>query len=318
MLPPVRTAGKRRVVGFDTASPSSVLHDSPASSDDSRRRSEGRESPLSSALKRELSMPALNAALPALPKLKLGLGRKAMPRSKSHGNLLSSQPTEVPEAAPKQRSATSSPHAASSGGSEPVRIPFELNRRRTVSVDFTSQPGVAAAAAEEEQCQDDDIASTPVISAASSLLGHHLGGALAGATTTPGTATAAASSASGSPLFGGAGGVAFGSGCGLGPRAQSASRDLFVAQADAVMAHAQVQTLQTALRKEQDEVVRLREQLQWMTVERDRLLSELSQGDSAPVFDIEAGPGLPARPPKRGSRSGRLAPAPALSALRLR
>jgi hypothetical protein len=124
-----------------------------------------------------------------------------------------------------------------------------LNRRRTVSVDFTSQPGVAAAAAEEEQCQDDDIASTPVISAASSLLGHHLGGALAGATTTPGTATAAASSASGSPLFGGAGGVAFGSGCGLGPRAQSASRDLFVAQADAVMAHAQVQTLQTALRK---------------------------------------------------------------------
>jgi hypothetical protein len=71
-------------------------------------------------------MPSLNAALPALPKLKLGLGRKAMPRSKSHGNLLSSQPTEVPSgAAPKQRSATSSPHAASSGGSEPVRIPFE-------------------------------------------------------------------------------------------------------------------------------------------------------------------------------------------------
>lgn len=65
-------------------------------------------------------------------------------------------------------------------------------------------------------------------------------------------------------------------------------------------------------------MVRLREQLQWMTVERDRLLSELSQGDSAPVFDMEAGPGLPARPPKRGSRSGRVAPAPALSALRLR
>jgi hypothetical protein len=82
------------------------------------------ESPLS-ALKRELSMPQLNRALPTLPKLKLGLGRgKGIGRSKSQGNLLATRPAEVPEP-PKQRSATSSPHAASSGGSEPVRIPFE-------------------------------------------------------------------------------------------------------------------------------------------------------------------------------------------------
>lgn len=124
-LAPVKThggQGKRRVVGFQPdTSPSSVLRDSPASSDSSRQREE-LSSPLS-ALKRELSTPQLHPA--PLPKLRLGLGRKAMPRSKSHGNLLGTQPTEVPAPITKNRSATSSPHAASSGGSEPVRIPFE-------------------------------------------------------------------------------------------------------------------------------------------------------------------------------------------------
>lgn len=126
-LPPVITTGRRRVVGFNTSdSPSSVLRPATPGSatDGSRQRAEG-ESPLS-ALKRELSSPTLNAAaVPALPRLKLGGSSRArMTRSKSHGNLQASQPAAVP-GAPKQRSAASSPHAASSGGSEPVRIPFE-------------------------------------------------------------------------------------------------------------------------------------------------------------------------------------------------
>lgn len=58
--------------------------------------------------------------MPSLPKLKLGLKGKGMgQRSKSAANLQSA--LQVPAAA-KPRSATSSPHAASSAGSEPVRI----------------------------------------------------------------------------------------------------------------------------------------------------------------------------------------------------
>lgn len=108
---------KKRVVGFaqpsQEESPSSVLRDSPPSAE-SRRAA---ESPLSSALRRELSAPAL-------PKLKLlarGGKKAALGRSKSHGNLLNTQPAEVPQ--PARSEDEPSPHA-SSGGSEPVRIPF--------------------------------------------------------------------------------------------------------------------------------------------------------------------------------------------------
>ena len=121
-FPPLRTptGGKRRVVGFDT-SPSSVLRsDSPAGSTGGARHDTPVESPLATALKRERSLPQL----PQLPKLRLGQkGGRGMPRSKSHGNLATQSAATAVPAAP--RSATSSPHAASSGGSEPVRIPLE-------------------------------------------------------------------------------------------------------------------------------------------------------------------------------------------------
>ena len=84
---------------------------------------------------------------------------------------------------------------------------------------------------------DDEMASTPVISAASSLIGHHLADR---APSGPGAGPGPGSSAAGSPLSGGGGAMM---------RSQSAAKDLFVAQADAVMAHAQVQSLQSALRK---------------------------------------------------------------------
>ena len=142
MLPPVpapvRTSSeggaklRSRVVGFDTSPSSGVGRrqqtpdDSPASTSGARQHhaaaQEPVESPLAAALKRERSMPQL-------PKLKLGLATKTgrgMPRSKSHGNLQRpSQPAAVPAPPKPARSATNSPHAASSGGSEPVRIPFE-------------------------------------------------------------------------------------------------------------------------------------------------------------------------------------------------
>lgn len=116
------TGGLVRCVGFaptaDT-SPSSVLRaqqhegDSPAST-----RGEPVESPLAAALKRAQS----ERSLPALPKLKLGKP-KGLPRSKSQGNLQRPAAVDVPPLAPQTRSATSSPsHAASSAGSEPVRI----------------------------------------------------------------------------------------------------------------------------------------------------------------------------------------------------
>ena len=118
---PIRTnSGLVRCVGFAPAdtSPSSVLRqqhdgDSPASA-----RGEPVESPLAAALKRAQS----ERNLPALPKLKLGKP-KGLPRSKSQGNLQRPAAVDVPPPAPQTRSATSSPsHAASSAGSEPVRI----------------------------------------------------------------------------------------------------------------------------------------------------------------------------------------------------
>ena len=116
---PLAGAGPVRSVGFAPAdtSPSSVLrqHDggSPASA-----RGEPVESPLATALKRVQS----ERTLPALPKLKLGNKPKGMPRSKSQGNLRQPAAVEVPPPATQTRSATSSPHASSSAGSEPVRI----------------------------------------------------------------------------------------------------------------------------------------------------------------------------------------------------
>lgn len=121
----------RRQVGFQPAqdSPSSVLRAGGEGGDATSPASTGRpeqaaplESPLAAALRRERSAPQL----PQLPKLKLGIkgGKGAgMLRSKSHGNLRqASAATAVPVGT---KSATSSPHAASSGGSEPVRIPFQ-------------------------------------------------------------------------------------------------------------------------------------------------------------------------------------------------
>lgn len=130
--PPVRTsdASAKRVVGFappaaDT-SPSSVLRQSPrAAETPTSVRGEPVESPLAAAFRRERSVPSL----PALPKLKLGKGKGGglgMPRSKSSSTLGrpaggAADAVEVPPG-PQTRSATSSPHAASSAGSEPVRI----------------------------------------------------------------------------------------------------------------------------------------------------------------------------------------------------
>lgn len=123
--PPVQTkpSSRRRTVGFEPSdtSPSSVLGarrgegDSPSSA-----RAEVLESPsaLAAALRRDRSLPTLN-----LPKLKLGVaGKKALPRSKSQGQLWSA--AAVPKAA-ETKSATSSPQAASSAGSEPLSRPFK-------------------------------------------------------------------------------------------------------------------------------------------------------------------------------------------------
>ena len=77
------------------------------------------ESPLGAALRASLRHAQSERNLPVLPKLKLGKP-KGMPRSKSQGNLRPA--VEVPAAGTQTRSATSSPHAASSAGSEPVRI----------------------------------------------------------------------------------------------------------------------------------------------------------------------------------------------------
>lgn len=302
-LPPLRCGPfnqpKQRTVGFQTtdSSPSSVLRGQPADAE-SPASTSGRhggesavQSPLAVALRRERSVPLL----PQLPKLKLGLKGKAaagMQRSKSHGNLR--QASVAAPVPPAPKSATSSPHAASSGGSEPVRIPFELSRRphrRTQSVDLVAHPerGSAAAAADgaADSGSPDAELSCSVISAASSLLGHHLCAGLAGL---PG----AGSSARGSP-----------SGASGGPtRSQSAARDLYLAHADAVTAHAQVHSLQGALRREQDEVLRLREQLQLMTAERDRLLSDLQQGGGDAVFDLEGGLSLRRSTPGAKAGSG--------------
>lgn len=122
----IRTgSGPLRCVGFAPppaeTSPSSVLRDSPSSA----RDGETIESPLGAALRQctQTSSALRHAAsernLPVLPKLKLGKP-KGMPRSKSQGNLRPA--VEVPAAGTQTRSATSSPHAASSAGSEPVRI----------------------------------------------------------------------------------------------------------------------------------------------------------------------------------------------------
>lgn len=134
--PPVKTSSpSRRQVGFlpshDT-SPSSVLRHGPADSPQAgaQAAAAGRqgatpdlgpqESPsaLAAALRREKS-------LPSLPKLRLGLkggGSKGLgQRSKSFGNLQ----TAAVEAPPAPKSATNSPQAASSSGSEPLSRPFK-------------------------------------------------------------------------------------------------------------------------------------------------------------------------------------------------
>lgn len=128
--PPVKTASsRRRTVGFEPSevSPSSVLAarrgvdgDSPSSA--RAAAAEVLESPsaLAAALRRDRSLPTLN-----LPKLKLGLGgKKALPRSKSQGQLWSAAAAAPPKAA-ETKSATSSPQAASSAGSEPLSRPFK-------------------------------------------------------------------------------------------------------------------------------------------------------------------------------------------------
>jgi hypothetical protein len=220
------------------------------------------ESPLAQLFrekKASLSHTVSAQNLPVLPKLKLGKP-KGLPRSKSQGNLRQPAAVEVPPT--QTRSATSSPHAASSAGSEPVRIDISQRRRRTQSVDWEHagpHPGDDA----------QQLVSTPVISAASSLLGHHLNAGLASA--------AASGSLNASPTQAAL----------QLARTHSVSRELYEAQADAVMAHATVQSLQSALRKEQDEVQRLREQLELMTAERDRLLAELQQGGDASFFVLD-------------------------------
>ena len=139
--PPLKLRPASRQVGFAPAadtSPSSVLQarrggeDSPAGTPaaaarpppDTSPRGAAIESPsaLAAALRREKSLPSLN-----LPKLKLGLrSGRGMPKSKSSSNLRSAA-AAVPEAeaVTASRSATSSPHAPSSAGSEPLSRPFK-------------------------------------------------------------------------------------------------------------------------------------------------------------------------------------------------
>lgn len=165
--------------------------------------------------------------------------------------------------------------------------------RRAHSVDFAEPAGGDGndAADAGGECR----LSNSVISAASSLLGHHLGAALA-----VGSGSAAGGSVRGSARSSPTAASAAAS------RTHSAARDLYLAHADAVTAHAQVQSLQGALRREQEEVLRLREQLQLMTAERDRLLAELQLGTSqsgAAVFDLMEGQCLhPAHPSQQGQR----------------
>ena len=91
----------------------------------------------------------------------------------------------------------------------------------------------AAAAEAAAEAEAEEVASTPVISAASSLLGQHLAGCPSGSASAAGSPASSISGAAAAALM----------------RSQLSAKDLFVAQADAVMAHAQVQSLQTALRK---------------------------------------------------------------------
>ena len=116
-------------------------------------------------------------------------------------------------------------------------------RRRNGSVDATRQgtlteaaqaEAVQAAAAEAAaEAEAEEVASTPIISAASSLLGQHLAGGPSGSASAAGSPASSVSGAAAAAMM----------------RSQLSAKDLFVAQADAVMAHAQVQSLQTALRK---------------------------------------------------------------------
>lgn len=145
MPPPLRLKPASRQVGFaapaaDETSPSSVLQQrrggeegsptahTPAATagqrpaaDCSPRAAIESPSALAAALRRDKSLPSL-----ALPKLKLGLRTsKGMPKSKSSSNLRSAA-AAVPEGeAVGSRSATSSPVAPSSAGSEPLSRPFK-------------------------------------------------------------------------------------------------------------------------------------------------------------------------------------------------
>lgn len=124
---PVRTGqAPKRTVGFVQAdtSPSSVLrggNESPASATGRPADDLASPSALAAALKKERSLP--NLQLPGLPRLKLG-AKKGLGRSKSSADLRGgAKAVAVPP--DKPRSATSSPQAASSNGSEHVSIPFE-------------------------------------------------------------------------------------------------------------------------------------------------------------------------------------------------
>eukprot|EP00887_Chlorella_sp_A99_P007857 scaffold20.g7857.t1 len=165
-----------------------------------------------------------------------------------------------PQPAPPNPFAASSQHAtapsspqdsgSSSGRAGPVQIPLQLSRARTAPLELELDASAFSAFSQV-------LSSTPAGASAASSLASHRGGPAPGAD---------------SPAH----------------RAGSLSKELFEAHGDVVTAQAQAQRLQAALRKEHEEVARLRQALELMTAERDRLLHELAGGQaSAAVFDLE-------------------------------
>ena len=134
-------------------------------------------------------------------------------------------PTGLALPAPCSSTATHHPAPSASLASH-CRVP---RRRRTHSVDFVHPGGAADGAAADGDAAAEAELSTSVISAASSLIGHHLGAGTGAASTAAGSPTGTGSptaSASGAPA-----------------RLHSVAKDLYLAQADAVTAHAQVRRM---------------------------------------------------------------------------
>lgn len=196
----------------------------------------------------------------ALPKLTVRTRASGRSADKTRGGLTKSrssvdlrrQSSPQPVQPEQQATAPSSPqHSHDSGGSraEPVQIPLQLSRARTAPIELVL----------ENSGLNLSALSTPLLPSP-------------GSSSSPSQRGGGNGSSEPSPPH----------------RAGSLSKELFAAHGDAVTAQTQVQALQAALRKEQQEVLRLSTALGLMTAERDRLLHELAGGQaSAAVFELE-------------------------------